>query len=544
MSEQPLDGPEVSEAAQRVLGLAGVEQMLGLHQDVQFEDALAQKLTTEPGAGHNIHGKEDLLAAQGLAISPEAAPNAFSMRSLQPDDWEAVRTSSHPLLTLYAAANYRREERQTTFMPPGSQFPRHTDPRVGFNGLHNRAVIASQPLIHGVSAEAFVKIAENGTLHSNKTRYKQSGEDALAFHGAGVGATNLSDREVGLDQYIFFDYGRPAAIHRRQPEITLVVDQSVMEQDGAFMTTQDIADTTSATEYASGLTTPEYFKETALLRIYNSVAEEGETRSGGHYTGYSIYNSLPTWQRGQDGDFDNHGNSHFSTYEVKVPDPPGVPTNAIKRVIVRDEATYKKLQGTLGDQFEFIHEPRLRAAGERIPDYQGDSRDQAAIDQGNYPELLTIPGAYEQKMEKLIEADYQERARILDSLPDSEKQQTLVVFGSSDPNDINGPNVGTRLTTHSNPSLYKGVAASYPSMQELHTDVTATDLREYATAAGNEPWFYNPFNYSHEKTINTPSGKCVIATVEQSKEQPHVSRIVKFHEFSLDQAAPANTEQQ
>jgi hypothetical protein len=517
--------------------MAATERRLELAEDVRFEDAISKKLAVEVTQFGNIPRRQALLEAYGIAVDAAIAPSSYELEKLSMQDWETVKISEWPLLTLHAAGNYRREEAETTFVPFGKQFSRHSDPRVGYEGLQNRALIASLPLVHGLSAAAFMKLTEGaGVMQSNKTLYKQSGVDALTFHSAGVGATNLQDRELGLDQYVFFDFGHPAANHRTQPEITLVIDQSVMDQDGAFMTAQDVADTTSISQYMRGLTTPQYFRETALLRIHNTVIEQGETRSGGYHTGFSVYNNLSQWMRGQDGDFNQDGSPLFSTYEVKVPDPPGVLTTAIRRVIVRDEETFKHLQETMSDRFEFVHEPRLRAAGERVPDYSGDARDMAAIDNGNYPELLQISGAFEQKMQELIEAEYQERARILDGLPDTEKEHAIVIFGNRESDVIDGDDVKTRITDKTNPYQYNGVVAIYPSMEDMRNDVENTyDLRDFATADGQEPWFYEPFSYDSQKAIRTPSGTCVLAIVERSKQDPRIVRMLNARSFSLDE---------
>lgn len=517
--------------------MAATERLLGLAADVRFEDAVAEQLAAETGPTGDIGRRRALLEAQEVSIDPAIAPPSFELEKLSEQDWEVIKTSKQPLLTLHAASNYRREEADTTFVPVSSQFPRHLDPRQGYEGLEKRARIASLPLVHGLSAAAFEQLAQSQVMQSNKTRYKKSGADALAFHGAGVGATNLQDRQLGLDQYVFFDFGRPAANHRQQPEITLVVDPSVMDQNGTFMTTTDIADATSVSEYMRGLTTPQYFRETALLRIHNTVAEEGETRTGGHYTGYAIYNTLGQWHRGQNGDFRQDGYPKFSTYEVKVPDPPGVPTAAIQRVIVRDPATFERLQQSMGDLFEFVHEPRLRAAGGIKPHYEGDPRDLAAIDQGNYPELLQIPGAFEREMENLIEVDYQRRSEILDGLSEDEKEQVIAVFGDSDPDNIDGEDIPKRISTKTNPYQYNGLVATYPNMEALLNDIENTDTRgmTFSTAAGQQPWFHDSFGFDDTKRLKTTSGRCVIATIERSKQDPGATRIIDTRDFSLDE---------
>ena len=518
------------------------ESFLGLAEDVRFKDVIPQKLVaiSEANSPEISAPKQAILEAHGVDMPPAAAPEQLWLEKLTEEDWEAVRTSENPLFTLYGATNYRNQVAETEFTTFGNK-RRHEDPREGHKGIENRAMIRSLPLVHGLSADAFVKLIQGGTMQSNKTRFKESGDDALAFHSAGVGATNLQDRELGLDQYVFFDYGRPAVNHKQQAEITLAVDPAVMHQPGVFMTERDFYDVLDVKKYMSGLTSPEYFEETALLRIHNTEVERGEVRSGGSHSGYVRYNTLSQWLTGKDGDPDGNNYPMFSTYEVKVPDPPGVLTDAIRRVIVRDQETFEQLQQTLGDRFELIHEPNLHAGGQRIATPDGDPRNDP-IDPGNY-DLLQIPGSFEQEMEKLIEADFQERSAALASLPEEDKEKAVVVFGGTEPTNINGQDVRTRIDGKSNPYLIDDhTTAIYDSMDALHKDVHAgansTGGFSFTTRAGQPAWFFDPLMTSNER-IATPSGTCVVAVIERSKANPRIARFLDTLPLSLEEIKAA-----
>jgi hypothetical protein len=351
--------------------------------------------------------------------------------------------------------------------------------------------------------------------------------------------TRLADREMGLDKQVFFDYARPAMTHRTQPEITLVVDPAVMDTPGTFMTDLDIADTISATHYMNGLTTPEYFHETALLRIARTVTEEGESREGSAYKGWKQYNNMNEFLNGQDGD-PVKGKPTFSTYEVKIPDPPGVLVQAIRRVIVRDQATFERLTATMGDRYEFIYEPYLEPAGGIDTNYKGDARDPRARKSGNY-DLLRIPGAFEQKMEALIDTEYQARRNALAALPPDQKEQAIVVFGSTSGDEIDGANVETRIDAKTNPYLCNDpTVATYSSMDALRRDVEARlDPDIFGETAGGQPlWFANPLTL--RRGLRTQSQTCVLTTIERSKENPHIARIVNARSFSLDELSSTN----
>ncbi len=532
-TEAPFSTPPPDEVTR-----PSVESFLGLAEDIHFEDAVTQKLVAEVEATSStvVVRERSLLEDRGIDIPLAAAPERIWLDMLTEKDWEAVRVSENPLFTFYATTNYRRQVSETEFTTVGGA-RRHEDPRVGYKGLENRAMIRSLPLIHGLSTDAFIKLVQAGTMQGNKTRFKESGDDALTFHGAGVGATNLQDRELELDQYVFFDYGRPAVNHQKQAEVTLAIDPAVMKQPGVFMTEQDIADTRSLKDYMHGLTSPEYFEETALQRIHNTVIERGETMSGHGRSGYARYNTLTQWLQGKDGDLDGNNYPMFSTYEVKVPDPPGVLTDAIRKVIIRDKETFEQLQQALGNQFELIHEPNLHVGGQRIATPDGDPRNDP-IDPGNY-NLLQIPGAFEQKMEELIEADFQERATVLSSLSEADKEEVVIVFGATEPTSIGAKDVRTRIDAKTNPYLVNDHSiAVYDSMNALRQDVqTGTDSSyggfSFTTRAGQPAWFFDPL-MPDSKRIATPSGVCAVATVERSKQNPRISRILDARALSLD----------
>jgi hypothetical protein len=372
-------------------------------------------------------------------------------------------------------------------------------------------------------------------MRSNKTRIEENGTDPLEFNGERAVRTYHFDREVGLNRQIFLDYARPAMNHRTQPEVTLVIDPAVMDTPGTFMTEKDIADTTSAGQYMEGLTTPEYFREAALLRIASTVTEEGESRDGGAHKGWKQYNDVNQFLKGQDGDPVN-GKPTFSTYEVKIPDPPGVAVEAIRRVIVRDQATFEQLKNTMGNRYELVYEPHLEPAGGIDETYEGDMRDAGARKPGNY-DLLRIPGAFEQKMEEFIDAGYQDRLKMLAALPDDEKEQVIVVFGGTDPSEINGSDPRTRVDAKTDPYLSGDPAvAIYPTMDSLRDDVAILPGRNdvFGASAADQPlWFADPL--TRRRGLQTPSQTCVLATAERSMQNPRITRILDARGFSLDE---------
>jgi hypothetical protein len=203
--------------------MEAMERVLGLAKEVRFEEAIAERLRAEARKPHTEYKRRAVLEAHGVAVDAAIAPGHDSLQELTEKDWETVRASNSPLLTLFAASNYRDLDWQTKDAA-NRRGGRRRDPRTGYEGLTARAEVESAPLIHGLTAAAFVELDKAGVMHSNKTRYQETALDPLAFHTDRPGMTLQSDRAVGLDRQIFFDYARPAMTHRAQPEITLVVD--------------------------------------------------------------------------------------------------------------------------------------------------------------------------------------------------------------------------------------------------------------------------------------------------------------------------------
>lgn len=506
--------------------------------DVRFEDVAIEKLQQELTGKHYPDKQRELLEAHEIDIDPVLAPPDFLMEQFTEKDWENVHNSEAPFLTLLAAGNYYAEAARTTQTSPTTGRPIRRDPREGYEGLKNEATIQTLPLIHGMTADAFLSAVSEGTLHSNRTRLEQAGADSMNFHSAGLGTTS-ADRDYGLDHQVFFDYARPAQNHTTQAEITLVADPSLMDQPGTFMTPHDILDMTDAKRtmqfYLDGVTTPEYFHKTALLHITNTVVDRGESIDR---TGWSQQNTLEEFRRGRDEVSASHS-IPFSTYEVKTPDPPGVSMKVVEQgrgvVVVRDQDTYEHLQQELGDYFEFVH-AILRPKGSIKPDYEGDIRDIAAVDQGNYPEVLSIPGLFERKMEELIEQDYEERMGVLKNLSEENKELAVVIFATTDPEQIDNQDVEARINSKTNPYRFNdNQTVTYTSMDALQYDLEkTTDLQDFSTVSGQQPWFFDPLMGQKRLLTSAGNDSCVVAIIERSKQDPKVAQILELGSFSLN----------
>lgn len=469
-------------------GQKAAEQLLGLAEDVKFEDALEQKSKGE-FSDAELAKRQSVFQEHGLDLDPHVGPQRLDFLE---EDWTIARSSETPLISLYAADSYRLEAAQA-----------HPRPSRPYDSVYAEARLRSLPLIHGTSVEGFLSLVSQDSFASNKGLFKESGQDALSFSEARKGATNLGDRELGLDQYVFADFGRPHRFHQ-QGEVTLVIDPSAMEQPGVFMTEKDVADCKDLDEYMRGATTTDYFYDKAGMRISRGRVSSREVRENGAYRSQTVYNTVDKFASGQDSDPNTLGEPDFSTWEVKLPE---VPIEAIRRVIVRDKETFDRLQAELGDRFDLVLEPELKP--------------------GNFG-ALEIPGEFERQYAQMIDADYQARAEKMAMLSDDEKEQVVVVFPQTDPDEDGITKIVTR---HTNPVLYPGQVETYSSEQELSDDIheTAANLDPNSlftqSKHGKRLWFRDR---SGKTGLGTPSKSCVVAVFERSKKQPEIGQIVKL----------------
>jgi hypothetical protein len=490
----------------------------GLERETAFDEAVTGRLRAESSATdpNELDKRRELLAAAGSTIDELAAPKSSDLALLKPEDWELIGASPQPLLAAYGAANFRRQL-EGVLSVKRSPVRIESVEQLAFS---TQAELRSFGLVHQMSAAAFEALAQAPAMTSNKTRYQASGQSPLEFRDSRVGATNSSDREFGLDQYVFFDWPRPASHHKAQAEITLVVDPAVMSQPGTFMTEQDIADAKGVRKYMEGGSTSEYFYATAAMRVLNSVTHTSTVYES--YSGQSeqkhFMGSLDQFASGIDGQKTSM-EPGISAYEVKVPDPPGVAVQAIRRVIVRDPEAFDRLVGQFGDQFEFVCEPNLHPAT-----LQNDD------DLGNY-DLLRVPGAYERAMEELKERDYAERVQRLGQLADDDKEEVLMVFGRTDPSETDP---SRRVDIKTNPAQFDRVAV-YKSIDEVGTDVGSPyNLNDMnlESSRGQPVWFGDRAGILG---IRTRSGNCVIAQVQRSKLNPTLCQVLETGSLNLDQ---------
>lgn len=384
--EQVSGKPELSSVIQRTFGataLAQTAETVSLPEEggdrrarevlhgitpeaAVFETAMLEKLTAQPVEPFTNYHKFDLNSARrsleqhGITIDPLAAPDAIALGYLQPEDFAAVRESPTPLQTLWSKAYHDAIE--SRFKAVGLKDIEGTP-----SFRQQQELFRSLPLTHTTTVASLESALETGSFRSNR-QLADEGKDTTV--GTGIGQTNVHDREVGLDGYVFADFGRPAS-NRRAGEVSVVLEPEAMLQPGAFLTEHDLQDCMTSEgdisyrSYMKGSVSPDDFYDVGLKRILATTS----TRS--YYAGQGLGNSyhgmtLHEFIAGADSDPDQSGRPQFSTWEAKIPE---VSTQHIRKVVFADPDQYRSFKELHGDQIPCeLAEPQTLEGGTHAKD--------------------------------------------------------------------------------------------------------------------------------------------------------------------------------
>jgi hypothetical protein len=238
----------------------------------------------------------------------------------------------------------------------------------------------------------------------------------------GSGHTADEDRRLGLDTFVFFDYGRPRSdrLGETQAEVVAVVNPEPLHQAGTIITERDYLDILDTNEYnpqqyMAGLTEPEDFLATAAERISLVASREGHWQSG-VYINHRL--TVGGWQQGKDGDWDQFDRRPaFSTWEVKVPER--VDMENTYRLVFRSDELRDAFVAKHGDRFETVVVPDIKralASGE---------------------DVLGIKPRYDAALNRRIHDDYTQRKAAVDGMADDPGQTTYCKVGQDVTDEYN-----------------------------------------------------------------------------------------------------------
>ncbi len=475
--------------------------MFGLDHDTTLADEAANLLMREV-AGESAEAIAQRLAEASVEIDARTIPEYLKPEELTDEDIRLLQNSPTPLITLYGIANAYHVRHDGT----GWKVVEDKKKWVDQGNIYEDAKLRSLPLVHGTSLDGLRTIMAHGGMVSNREVYEQSG-DAQAFIDSEIGATNLWDRKLGLDRYVFADFARPSRI-RPPSEVEIVIDPSAMEEPGAFLTEQDYQDCEDSNktpqdamrDYMRGAQIPERFYKAARERILIAPIGEREYSSGGGYRLEIFYNTIDKFIQGQDMQpqpMNPMVPYKLSTWEVKLP---SVTVDSIRRLVVHSQEVFDQVVEEFGDIVEVVLATQF---GPR-----------------NY-ESLQLPGAYEQALEENIENDYAERVARIEQADPDDRETVVVVMqkGSTSPDDLE-----KYVELRTNPA-YKETAA-YKDMAQLIDDVRQTDPnydRHFGRSHMNKrAWFARFADTGREDR------DIVVAEVERLKSDPKVGRITSI----------------
>lgn len=499
-------GPDSGDYTEANQLLSRTESMYHMNQDVSFEKILSQKVHYDTIPLEKIKERSALFNEYGINVDPHCIDNYDNLKRFDERDWKSIRESKIPTITLLAANHYYSMLKHFEFYREQGNYSRQHDLFIN-SSLEAEARLRSLPLIHGTSVEALEKMIEQGKLISNKQLYKESDVDVFTFQDSRKGMTMSADRELGLDQYVFADFGRPHMFHNDQQEVTLVIDPSAMKSPGVFMTEHDIADCTLAKNpvesYLAGVATPEYFYEVSKMRVADTEIDSREVAVGrGVYKYQTTYNTIWEFMDGMDGDLDQKGKPNFSTWEVKLPE---VEPSTIKRIVVRDKDKFNYLSKKYSGSFDIVYEPKLRPTNRR--------------ETGNY-DILRIPGEFEKQFEILVDDDYNERVTELGKLSENEKEVVFVVFPRT---EIDGGSIARNITEKTNPFTYPTNVFVYNDFNDIATEIRSVDVRSDSRLTSE--WCRDFLDGQIIKD------ECTVCKFERSKANHNIGRIIDMQEF-------------
>jgi hypothetical protein len=464
MSEQTLP----SSVVQPQFSPSQVAETLGFKVGQNFSERASQELAERPLDDRAVGLATEQLAGLGLNIDPKVIPlDGQGIRAVElftDQDKAAIRDSDEPIIALWSTVNLRSAESRR----PHS-VGREKDRLSRSHQEQEIAVLAAMGMVHGTKLSSLTQALDQGVFLPNR-EIKDSYE----------GNTNLTDRDMGLDAYVFADFARPNALRRHTPpEVEVVFDLEAFMAPGSFATTDDIADCEDIEGYMRGVVQPSQFLEAAQVKLDSTIA--------------AVPNADTTFGRklrakefiaGVDGDPTQHGKNLFSTWEMKMP---SVQAAHVKKIVFRDPGKFQEFKQRYGDAFK----AELVAPDEEPVYYDPDELSHSQ------KELAEVHAA-----EHHLYLTEQ-----LAALPDEQKEVVSVAMRPvTRETDYTG--MEKTLSSGELPSI----SASTP--EELGSKIQASP---YGYIQGMEDFPY---------PLTDKAGQYMVASVERSKADPNLARFL------------------
>lgn len=357
------------------------ELLLGLNEKndfgAQMQDKLEEQLGDKRGGtgAWDFSGSYDATTAHTQilkdhsidsgSLNPTSLPDRDYLKGFTDEDWDDVRQSEYPFIEVWSKSGRNQLLAEVARKEHAQQWgAKELGPQFEADRDRDEATLRSLPLLHSTTLEGLEGAIEHGTFVSNRALHEQ-GVDVTGQGDEKTGFTTAEDRELGLDQYVFADFGRPHYLRQVAPqaEAVVVFAPEAMKTEGTFLTEKDLLDCRRPNgdidyeAYMQSASTPEDFYDIALPTIYMT-----ESRTTYRESPKGMDSKLPMtlkwFMNGENSDQnDALGNPRFSTWEVKMPE---VSTQHIDRIIFRDPTKLESFKAKYGDRFTCMLEPDIK----------------------------------------------------------------------------------------------------------------------------------------------------------------------------------------
>lgn len=379
------------------------ESLHGLDQHVQFSEVMPDAVAAVPLPRYQTDFSRYAEAAMGrynFPFSVKAMPNR--VHELPEKAILDAREADDPFLALWSKSYVERVRTGVELSRNAHRSRyRYMTPE---ERQENQALVESMPILHGTSFEAAVAATRSGRFLTNRQLHEQ-GVDVTN----GVGATVLHDRKLGLDNYIFGDFGRlHSGRGTHTSDVIVVFEPEVMETPGTFLTSQDIEDRQMYRDdgvhdlrsYMGGAVLPKDFYDIAVENIRSMNSTNGFDHGGRHgvlYPPQSVYD----FANGRDANPDMFGRPHFSTWEVKMPE---VTMEHVRKMLFTNPTQHAEFVAEFGDSIvSEVVSPRDIAAGRgHAPQYELDERGEyVEVSLRDMQEMFGTYDGMEQRLEEI-----------------------------------------------------------------------------------------------------------------------------------------------
>lgn len=350
------------------------KQILGQIERHDFLDEYPEQLALEARRSINkteFTQRNDILNTKlpRGTVDPLVIPDVHRLRGLNEEDWYAIANHEQPIMAIWSKARLHQVRVKEKLENEANQGRIIGDEQRQFREI---SFLASLPLLHRTTIKGLRRILKSGQMYSHRAVNERGRKKTL-------GNTISWDKELGLDNYVFADFGKLNTYQIIDPEVIIAISPLALTQPGSFLTEKDKA-SCNITEYFAGLSLPEDFYETALRRIRSSPSLSTYRENGMELHHYL---TVPGFAMGDNADPITRGSKQgsFSTWEVKIPE---VPVEFIDEIVFKDKSKYQRFVAHYGGSIPVVYKPDLGSSMDVLQDFKIKAEVYKRLTAGNH----------------------------------------------------------------------------------------------------------------------------------------------------------------